>query len=84
MTKCYLGSESHAESRGLAGRGPGLVVGVEVDVGQELEQRALGGLHHPVGDCRGDSGGPRRPSDSLYFALNRKWKDYDSLNLTNE
>ena len=51
------------------------MVGVEVDVGQELEQDSLGGLHHPVGDRRGHSGGPRRPTDPLYFALERE-KDY--------
>ncbi len=45
------------------------MVGVEVDVGEELQQHPLGRLHHPVGDGGGDPAGPGHPAHPPHLAL---------------
>ena len=64
-----LGRQGQPEPGRLAGFGPGKVVSVDVDVGQELEEDAFGRLDHPVGHSGGDAGGPGHPSNPFDLAL---------------
>ena len=66
MTRKQEGSANHAAFFIPRPRG---VVGVEVDVGEELQQHPLGRLHHPVGDGGGDPAGPGHPAHPPHLAL---------------